>query len=247
MKERPILFSAPMVRAILEGRKTQTRRLVKLPHHNPLGVWEPCVIGGESGGRTSSGETIPQQQAIWHTRTGDSIACPHGQPGDRLWVRETFTVEHQVESDQSPPHSDGRPVYQCPHGSGWRQAHYRATDPAPELQYEDMSADCEPECRWKPSIHMPRWASRILLEVVSVRAERLHDISEAGALAEGVSSLRGEGRFFMDYRKSGNGTDDFTAGSAKYSFQTLWESIRGEESWNANPWVWVIEFRKVSP
>lgn len=241
MKERPILFSAPMVRAIFEGRKTQTRRVLKVQPdavHDSRPYWN---IGGYRAWEFTN------ESDIMRMGTHNPLRCPYGQPGDRLWVRETFTVEHQVETDQPPPHSDGRPVYQCPHGSGWRQAHYRATDPAPELQYEDMSADCEPECRWKPSIHMPRWASRILLEVVSVRVERLHDISEADALAEGVSSLRGEGQFFMDYLKSTPGTEDFTAGSARNSFQTLWRSIRGDESWLSNPWVWVIEFRKVSP
>lgn len=92
MKEKPILFSGPMVRALLDGRKTQTRRAVKLPHNNPLGEWEPIVIGGPDGGRTAAGETLPLQGGIWHTRTGDSLMSPYGQPGDRLWVRETHAI-----------------------------------------------------------------------------------------------------------------------------------------------------------
>lgn len=83
MRERPILFSGPMVRAILAGQKTQTRRAVKLPHNNPLGTWESTEVGGPHGGATSTGHTIPAQQGIWHTRTGDTLLCPHGQPSDR--------------------------------------------------------------------------------------------------------------------------------------------------------------------
>lgn len=84
-KERPILFSRKMVRALLAGRKTQTRCAVKLPHNNPLGEWQATTIGGPNGGRTKDGQTILEQGAIWHTRTGDTLVCPHGEPGDRLW------------------------------------------------------------------------------------------------------------------------------------------------------------------
>lgn len=210
MKERPILFSAPMVRAIQAGTKTQTRRVVKL-----------------TGAGRVKAQGSPRN---WHIDDPEAVlACPYGQPGDRLWVRETFVVERQVEHDQPPPHADGRPIQRCDDFGGmqWRQPHYRATDPTPELAYEDGSG--EPECRWKPSIHMPHWASRITLEIVSVRVERLKDISEPDARSEGCEPA------WFGKRFAGYST----------AFAQLWESINGAGSWDANPWVWVVEFRKL--
>lgn len=162
-KERPILFSGSMVRAILDGRKTQTRRIVKLPHNNPLDQWEPTTIGGQNGGRTAAGETVPLQAAIWHTRTGDSLISPHGQPGDRLWVRETWARPAALDP--------GPTVY---------RADYPACVPG---GFENIpSADA---ITWRPSIHMPRALCRIALEITGVRVERLNDCSDADAAAEG--------------------------------------------------------------
>lgn len=192
MKERPILFNGPMVRALLDGSKTQTRRIAKLPHQNPLGVWESFDWGGPNGGRTAQGETVPAQKAIAHTRTGEIICCPYGQPGDRVWVRETWQ------------RAGGNTGY-------W----HRATD--------DKADDGNsPVSSWRPSIHMPRAASRITLEIVSVRVERLQDISHSDAMAEGMA------------------WDD-----AVFDYRTLWESINGPGSWDANPWVWVVEFKNL--
>ncbi|WP_434033667.1 hypothetical protein [Cupriavidus sp. a3] len=216
-KERPILFSGSMVRAILDGRKTQTRRIVKLPHNNPLGVWEPTTMGGENGGRTAAGETVPLQGAIWHTRTGECLCSPYGQHGDRLWVRETWA--------QPVPLDPGPTVY---------RADYPACVPP---GYERIpTAD---EITWKPSIHMPRALCRLRLEVTGVRVERLNDCSEADAIAEGIEKTTNG--FWSLYGQAGvDGTY-----SPRASYRALWDSINGAGAWEANPWVWVVEFRRV--
>ena len=211
MKERAILFSAPMVRAILAGTKTQTRRVVKLPHMNPLGQWEPTRFGGLDGGQLRDGSTIPEQGGIWHTRTGDHLGCPYGQPGDRLWLRESFQT------------------HIGPFGESLIYA-YKATDD------ERLGP-------WRSPIHMPRQASRITLEVTGVRVERLQDISEKDAIAEGIEpTMPNPGHWnWKDYLAEGCQTH------AVLSYKTLWESINGPGSWDANPWVWVVEFKVLEP
>ena len=188
MKERPILFSAPMVRAILSGRKTQTRRIVKPQPH--AGVRRSVFVrsGLEDG-------------------HGRELRCPHGAPGTRLWVREQFSYSYGTGVEDRSPcwyWADGQPDY-----GDW--------------------------ARPAPSIRMPRWASRITLEVTGVRVERLQEISYADAMAEGV--------------EFGNITDPLTGEidrDATEAFEVLWESIHGSGSWDMNPYVWVIEFRRVS-
>jgi hypothetical protein len=228
-KERPILFSAPMVRALLDGSKTQTRRIVKLPHANALGQWEPTMIGGENGGRTAAGVVIPAQGAIWHTRTGDCLACPYGQPGDRLWVRETWRGVVPINAPDAP--AEYAVARYIPDQENCRRIEYAAT----------QARDGEP---WRPSIHMPRWASRILLEIVSVRVERLQDISGADARAEGCPC------YVCGRSMDGRSEDDchcFHRQADASDYRTLWESINGAGSWAANPWVWVVEFKRVTP
>ena len=219
-KERPILFSAPMVRALIEGRKTQTRRLVK-----PQPDWvHPSQHGSNVVAKIGPRVGIARQR------------CPYGQPGDLLWVRETFCLEHEAEGNQ-PPHRDGRPIK---HNSDpfdgqsvWVQPHYRATDPAPELVYEfgtcPRCEDGEPHAHWKPSIHMPRWASRITLRITDVRVERLTNITAADALAEGVQIPVNA---------------DWRASWPRAHFASLWDGINAKRGhgWSANPWVWVVEF-----
>lgn len=244
MRELPILFSAPMVRAILDGRKTVTRRVVK-----PQPTLETTSWQRDHGG---SGKWMAQGPAPATGGTRQTMPwspCPYGQPGDRLWVRETFALEHAVEHDQEPPFADGRPVRRRdePGEARWVQPHYRATDPTPELSYEfGCSNKCpenEPHVHWKPSIHMPRWASRITLEVTGVRVERLQDITEDQARAEGAdenvlplikvqasSPMAARPAVYRDHR------DIFSA---------LWESINGAGSWDANPWVWLVEFNRI--
>lgn len=183
MKERPILFSASMVNAILDGRKTQTRRIMKpQPTTNPF--WG-CA---GSKGFGFFDDLKP-------------IKGPYGKPGDRLWVRETFGIVDSLEGARSF-------VYRA---EGWK-------DPSGLF-------------KWRPSIHMPRLASRIQLEITSVRVERLKAISEVDAVAEGAPC----GSCCAPQE-----------GSHKAGFAQLWESINGSGSWNANPWVWVIEFKRVS-
>lgn len=219
VKERPILFSAPMVRALLDGSKTQTRRVVKLPHENPLGKWEALPWGGPNGGRTRSGETVPAQMVIGHSRTGDILSCPYGQPDDRLWVRETFA--HMYRGNSMPESRRGDDVV------------YAADGFAPDSYVYGA---------WKPSIHMPRWASRIDLEVTGVRVERLQDISRDDAKAEGCEHGDSCDHARLSCADIGCLGPDYRIG-----YRTLWEQINGPGSWDANPWVWVVEFRRVWP
>ena len=205
LRERPILMSGPMIRAILEGRKTQTRRVVKLPDAPMrLGTWEPSEIFGYPA------------SVLWHTRTGKIVACPFGVPGDRLWVRETWCFAHPEYHDQAEGVRRGdRPVRdEMP---WW--CHYAATD-------DDVD-----EPKWSPSIHMPRWASRLTLRVTSVRVERVQDISEADARAEGVTPF--------PHDPEG---DCWTDGKHRTAFEHLWGAINGWESWRDNPWVWAVGF-----
>ena len=185
MKERPILFSAPMVRALLAGTKTQTRRIIK-PQHLAFFNQDAAAMLSD-----------------WNERP-----LPYGQTGDRLWVRETFG--HFERNQHFKP---GCNVY------------YRADGNCLEL---------EP---WRPSIHMPRWASRITLEITSVRVERLQDISEADAQAEGVTD---DGSLVTDL-------DGKDRGGTIAAYATLWEVINGVGSWDDNPWVWVVSFKRAFP
>lgn len=205
MKERPILFNGEMVRAILAGRKTQTRRVIK---------------------QTDSGYAKePNGHRRWHLGDPDAVlACPLGQPGDRLWVRETFIQGWKYENDIPDQYNeDGseKPVHT------W----YRATDGDISWYTDDEMHDSPP---WKPSIHMPRSASRITLEIVSVRFERLRDISEADAIAEGVT--------VQDIHKQGYCAGEYFPPAVR-AFRDLWLSTGGD--WDANPWVWVVEFKRV--
>lgn len=220
MKERPILFSAPMVRAILEGRKTQTRRLVRpQPPHDCSEIEKQprtdpylgCVVSGDSG--------------IWEdVHSMDyRVRCPYGKPGDRLWVRETWRVD----------------------GLDRRGALMHGKDVCMESG-ASFYADCECDSAladgpWIPSIHMPRWASRITLEIVNVRIERLQDISEEDAIAEGIRPVR-VGLTDRAFEWDSFSDATYTANEA---YAALWESINGPGSWDANPWVWVVEFRRV--
>ncbi|HIE3938570.1 TPA: hypothetical protein ACXNG7_003523 [Pseudomonas aeruginosa] len=205
MKERPILFNDQMVRAILEGRKTATRRIAKPVKHPDLGnIYAPGALVLER----------EPQHVI-------DRACPYGQPGDRLWVREAWQGPLISDEEQDANQSWWKDMtkFQNP-----GHCAYRAS--GDDNEYVDP--DGYFHCKWKPSIHMPRWASRILLEITAVRVERLQDISDPGALAEGVSHSE---------MHSGDSLVDV--------FARLWESTGGD--WAANPWVWVVEFKRVTP
>ena len=204
-KERPILFNADMVNAILSGRKTQTRRIVKpTKDRNGSGCHlAPCEIAGEVNG-------------------GDYALCPYGQPGDRLWVRENFL--YLMHGDVT-----AGDIKYCA-----------------SIDSRSAAGSKNPGYWWRkrPSIHMPRWASRITLEIVSVRVERLRDISEADAMAEGIEFP--ENGTYRDYgvKPENNEGYDYCK-TAVDSYRTLWEQINGSDSWDANPWVWVVEFKRV--
>jgi hypothetical protein len=236
MKERPILFSGAMVRALLDGSKTQTRRIVKLqPVANHRGKFAFDTFTDDE-----AIESYWQNYPLW-----GPVRCPFGKAGDRLWVRETFCLEsnRMTDDDAGAPHNDGRPVKRFGDDDCyWSQPHYKASDPEPELWYEDMDG---PGCRWTPSIHMPRWASRIMLEVIDVRVERLQDISETDALAEGIRQ-HDQKNGWVNECTLADGKRHFDA-SAYGMFQQVWADINGAESWDTNPWIWVIEFNRVMP
>ncbi|URI08938.1 hypothetical protein MW290_25555 [Aquincola tertiaricarbonis] len=213
MREGPILFSAPMVRALLAGTKTQTRRVVKQqpPADKQRSAWyEPGVMGWAP-------PEAPSQH--WHR-----IRCPYGQPGDRLWVREAFAGSIAYERHGYPLREWGNKVWYV--------------------------ADGEPRSgQWtrpRPSIHMPRSLSRITLEIAGVRVERLQDISEADAIAEGVNRFPGcrQDDDAAAFNRIGP-VDNDSFPIARYA--VLWESINGLGSWDANPWVWVVDFKRVQP
>lgn len=203
MKERGILFSAPMVRAILAGQKTQTRRVVKGKSANTEGdiatvaydADGPCLDDAAKFGFLTAGDMGYEM-----------VRCPYGQPGDRLWVRETWGIHECADA-----------MYQrdrC--GVGLGLLHYRADE------------GLHPVPRWRPSIHMPWWASRITLEVTGVRVERVRAISMADVLAEGCILS--------------------TSKTEPLDYQNLWESINAKRGfgWDKNPYVWVIQFRRLS-
>jgi hypothetical protein len=199
MKERPILFKGAMVRAILAGTKTQTRRIVK---PQPLWVADPSVP-------FITPDADPE----------GIIHCPYGAVGDRLWVREACCATEDaagLDGVQYAADCAFRPIENTVAASHqWLKLY---------AIYNSRGATC-------PSIFMPRWASRITLEITGVRAERLNDISEEDAIAEGVDTTCDElGRFVPSV-----------------SYRNLWESINGPGSWAANPWVWVVEFRRIAP
>ena len=222
MKERPILFSAPIVRALLAGTKTQTRRVVKLidlSKHEINSDWYKDKIWSwrvERGGMWTD-----------YTEKGLLAKCPYGQPGDRLWVKET-TVN--VEA-----HGFVGPVYaESPEGEAYRQW---GLGPNPvEVEPEDV--------KLRPSLFMTRKMARLLLEVTAVRVERLQEISEEDAKAEGIEEV--EPGMWKSYHKEGV-VGWSSVNDQIMSYRTLWESINGPGSWDANPWVWVVDFRRVTP
>ena len=201
MTDRPILFSAPMVQAILDGRKTQTRRIGK----TQCAEWTELAV--EYSLHAKGKVAVATHLAYPNGSARHGICeCPYGIPGDRLWVRETFA---RIDGQTRP----------------WIETDYKATYTHGDRLGDTLGI----KKRWTPSIHMPRHASRITLEVTGVRVERLQDISEADAIAEGVrNSLHLPGGRF-----------------ARENFEHLWWTINGDGSWESNPWMWVIEFKRV--
>lgn len=213
--DRPILFSTPMVRAILDGRKTQTRRIVK---PQPVSFVKQFTSG-------MWGRHLPNFDRDGSTYF-EGFKCPYGEPGDRLWVRETWCWGTNTEFQCKFPHK----VFPDNQSS---IALYRA-DAATLDWINESDAHHNSKRKWKPSIHMPRWASRLTLEITEVRVQRLQDISTWDAESEGVGwELQ---QRYGDCRKEGETQNQAI-------FRELWESINGKGSWGANPWVWVITFR----
>lgn len=211
VKEIPILFQTPMVKAILEGRKTVTRRVVKIPK------WA-----------TFNNASVSDDKLLCNllNDVGYYEAEFKAKPADILWVRET-----------------------------WSKIHYEGVDPEPTYIYKADDEAGHIQGIWKPSIHMPKAACRLKLEVLSIRVERLHEITEEDAIREGVQSMDfGFGQtssmryrdYVVDASGYGHPDHDFpTVTDARDSFITLWQKINGKESWSANPWIWRVEFRKL--
>lgn len=253
VKERPILFSAPMVRAILDGRKTQTRRVVKYPRSTGAFVCVNC------GGGWWPYVSIDGESLIDRNGNESPMGCPFGKVGDRLWVRETFAIENDREYVYESFHklpTDGRPIRTI--GAEDEDEdddlhhlipRYRATEPDTILEIREVDSD-DPfdQMVWTPSIHMPRWASRITLEITDVRVQRLQEISEEDAKAEGS---------YLDRCSCMPRSEDRSPLRASFQlewchvhgqeFSYLWKSINGKESWDANPWVWALTFKRVHP
>ena len=225
-KDRPILFSAPMVRALLDGSKTQTRRVVKpQPPNVADGACWIEINGMPAWQWVANGD---EQDIIASAKT---FVCPYGQPGDRLWVRETHFAFGRWETRFNDKKGRDEWSFVDITQECGRQYSYPATGPRGVAHKRDSGIT--PTWWERPSIFMPRAASRITLEITGVRVKRLQDISDSDALAEGIDA--GES-LPMGCTKD--------AGRAAYS--ALWESINGPDSWAANPWVWVIEFKKAS-
>lgn len=233
-KDVPIIFSRPMVRALLEGRKTQTRRIIKLPTKGEyvrpdMGGWAATTVGGgnsfvvrRDGTREPARETV----AIWNQTTGTCIAMNY-HPGDRLWVREAVARIDNSEFGEA---------------SYWQ---YRA-----DTNGTDFAGDWPPETkddperpRWKPSIHMPREASRMTLPIDTVKVERLQDISDDDCIAEGVCAFTSGSTSMFGIKVEGG--YEHPGLTPRETFMNLWCAINGPSAWNDNPFVVAPTFRVI--
>ncbi|HDT4077006.1 TPA: hypothetical protein QHR19_005020 [Klebsiella pneumoniae] len=223
MTERGMIFNAEMVRAILDGRKTQTRRIMKIqPEHSGFGLRR--VIDSKNG--SDDGKYFwSLSDACGLKIRSKSFTCPFGSVGDRIWVREAFRVHSRATEVATL-------VYKASERNSW-------TEQTNRVPVSVCNKPATPE-KWTPSLHMPRWASRLLLEITDVRVERLNAISEEDARAEGI--IDGGCLNCGEPVPCGCANPEPDATDA---FAYLWQSIYGSDSWNANPWVWVIEFKRV--
>lgn len=228
MKERGIIFNGEMVRAILDGRKTQTRRIVKnvMPDN---GIWLKKPT------KTRSGTTTHVLDAPKHN------LCPLGKIGDRLYVRETWSVvSHEFDDDGLMidyfPDRQTKAVHEMPYGHGYYTGHviYSADG---DFTWGDDDGCIDGRSCWKPSIHMPKKLARIWLEITDIRVERLNCISQSDAIAEGAPLSHPT----IDAISRECGFPDF---SRSWFGQTWWH-IYGKKNWQDNPWVWVIEFKRI--
>ena len=233
MSERAIIFTGESIRAILEDRKTQTRRVIS-PQPSPHCAY---VCKATNGWAWTDGST---RDYDYFPKDREALTCPYGVPGDRLWVREGYALQASCDGD-APPFGKDRPIkFTGEDGLDWLQPHYRATDPPPDLCCEEEGCKCcaegEPGPHWKPSIFMPRWASRIALELTYVRVQRVQEINEEDARAEGIDGHDAlVGQIANPYRTA---------------YADLWDAINakrehGAFAWDRNPWVWYLSFRRL--
>lgn len=213
---RPILFSTPMVQAILSGRKTMTRRIWRNPYH-PLLEAIPCDCSPTEGliEIEFQKDLIALNGKFIESLKGQRrwLGCPHGVPGDGLWVRETWLFQDRIYI-------------------GYK---YKA----------DLSDEAAKIVRWKPSIYMPKAACRINLEIKQIRFERLNAISKADAISEGIKVIRERNPLPLVYKNYADKKEDSGYYDPRMSFFSLWDSIHGFGAVELNPWVWVIEFDKI--
>lgn len=231
MKERPILFSASMVRALLDGSKTQTRRTITVPHRGAFALrddgsgWWPYQSDDGESVLCNDGNEYP-------------MSCPHGAPGDRLWARETWRLwESGSWCGSEPLDPDVVTGSLTAYDPEWLK-----TRP---LEYRADGGDSDGP--WRPGIFMPRWASRITLEVTDVRVQRLQEIDELDSLAEGIPEVP---RCGCDVCRMTSGMCTADAGEQVRQYADLWDHINGKRPgcrWDDNPWVWAITFKRVKP
>lgn len=229
MIERPILFNAEMVNAILDGRKSQTRRIITPQPEFKEGTgfhWKGAMYGIGS----NYAETV---------RNFTNFSCPIGRVGDRLWVRETFAPVN-LYGEIALAYKADSDVVRVVENESFQDDDETINYDDPRLEKYSFSAWADDvlsgtEGNWKPSIHMPRWASRILLEITNVRVEHLQNISNEDAKAEG-----------FDYSTHPSAIEMGYAIGARTNFRHTWEQIYGANAWNKNPWVWVVEFKKLN-
>ncbi len=230
MKERPILFSGSMVNAVLADRKTQTRRILKGgPVAQETGHWAFTISSTDRSAEGEFSYSMLDERGQSFTDRGREITtfrgkCPHGRVGDHLWVREAWALEDL-------PGDGERLIWRSDVAASWRSERS-------DVFY--LPSNYQPD-RWRPSIHMPRWASRIKLEVTGVRVERLQDITDADAEAEGVMSWAASDDGLQMLRACGFAVPD----RPSFLFKLLWTKINGPDSWDANPWLWVVSFARL--
>lgn len=250
---KPILFKPELVAAILDGRKRQSRRIVKPPRyvylHEPERTYYPADrwwVGEHPNGgfwAIDHPNPSPERLAAMVRMDREGFPSPY-KVGDLLWVRETHALEDNRMAGGDPPFSDGRPILWDEDEPGtWTIAHYKATDPPPDLCCES------PRCRvcrdddfgphWRPSIHMPKWACRLMLEVTEVRVERLQEISEEDYFAEGFRMPP------IERTIDGGGHEMVDAGGWwRHEFKKKWDAINGDRApYSANSWVFVYTFK----
>lgn len=242
MKARPILLSGAMVRATLVGRKTHTRRIIKpQPYNTPEGFfrWDT----GRKSGLISSMSTMTDDAS------GIASHCPYGRTGDLLWVREAFKKLASGKIKNGYGEARYGYGYQADNATIWKNRITKIWDLTGQPDRGPMQFREQP---WKPSIHMPRAASRITLELTGVRVERLQDIGVEDAIAEGFARITKDGEIYkygIPDRDGYPGTDDngwpweLWRADPRLAYRTLWEAIHGPGSWADNPWVWVLEFK----